>query len=130
MRKFISFLLIFLFTGNAFGEWFLLGRTDAFRMYVDRKSIERHGQTAQLWQLMDFTTAQWADAQTAVGSIRTLVEHDCIEPRSRALLAEAHSEQMGDGRVVATERAENPQWENIQPGSTAEKTRQLACDDR
>ena len=130
MRNIIPFLALSLLAGNAFGEWLLLGRTDAFRMYIDSKSIERRGGTAQLWQLMDFTSAQWVDAQTAVGSIKTRVEHDCAQPRSRALVVEAYSEQMGDGRVVATERAADPQWDNIQPGSTAEKTQQLACDAR
>ena len=132
MRQIISFFLAMLITGSALGEWLLLGRTDAFRMYVDSKSIEPNADsdTVQLWQLMDFTSAQWADAQTAVGSIKTLIEHDCAEPRSRALLVEAFSEQMGDGHSVARERATDPPWELIQPGSPAEKTRQLACDKR
>ena len=39
-----------------------------------------------------------------------------------------HSEQMGGGRVVANEPSStNPPWENIEPDSTPEKMRQIAC---
>lgn len=82
----------------------------------------------QIWQLMDFTAAQWADPQTVVWSIRTLAEYDCKEARFRSLVSEAYSEQMGIGKLVAKEQPAEPQWERIEgPAATPDKIRLVAC---
>ena len=83
-----------LFAGSASAEWIQLSRTDNFRIFLEQKQILRNGDLAQIWQLMDFTVAQWADPQTVVWSIKTLAEYDCKEPRFRTLVSEAYSEQM------------------------------------
>ena len=82
---------------------------------------------AQIWQLMDFTVAQWADPQTVVWSIKTLAEYDCKEPRFRALVSEAYSEQMGIGKLVAKEQPAEPRWERVEAGGPPDKIRQIAC---
>lgn len=120
-------LMTMLFSGVARAEWIQFGRTTEFRIYLDQRLISKNGDYAQMWQLMDFTVAQWADAQTAVGSIKTLVEYDCAQPRSRALAGEAYTEQMGAGRLVSREQVAEPQWEGVEAGSTPEKMRQVAC---
>ena len=130
LRKLLpaTFALLALLSANSVqAEWVTLGRTDTFRIYLDQKFIQRNGDFVQLWQLMDFTVAQWADAQTAVGSIKNLVEYDCTQPRFRTLAAEAYTEQMGAGRQVAKEQLTNPQWEGVEPGGTSDRIRQLAC---
>ncbi len=117
----------FLLTGAAQAEWIMLGRTENFRIYLEQKQILRNGDLAQIWQLMDFTVAQWADPQTAVWSIKTLAEYDCAEPRFRTLVSEAYSEQMSLGKLVAKEQAAEPQWEHIEAGGPPDKIRQVAC---
>jgi hypothetical protein len=128
--KLLLVLLPLLLAGSAQAEWLHLGRSDNFRIYLEQKLIQRNGDFVQIWQLMDFTNAQWADAQTPVGSIKSLIEYDCTAPRSRTLAAEAFSEQMADGRMVAREQLPSPQWEGVEPGGTSEKIRQLACGKR
>ena len=118
---------LLLLAGAAQADWMLFGRTSNFRIYLDEKLMQKSGDSAQVLQLMDFTVAQWADAQTAVGSIKNLVEYDCIQPRVRTLAGEAYTEQMGAGRLVANEKVADPQWELIEPGSTPDKVRQIAC---
>ena len=108
-------------------QWTPLGRNDSFRVYLDPKLIEMDGDFARVWQLMDFVTAQWADAQTVVGSIKTLTEYDCSSPRWRTLASQAYSEQLAEGRMVASERLPDPQWEGVEAGGTADKVRQIAC---
>lgn len=120
-------LLIMLFSGAARAEWIQFGRTTEFRIYLDQRLISKNGDYAQMWQLMDFTVAQWADAQTAVGSIKTLVEYDCAQPRSRTLAGEAYTEQMGAGRLVSSERVAEPQWEAIEAGGNPDKMQKIAC---
>ena len=127
MRRVLLALVSVLLAGGAQAEWVSLGRTDSFRVYIDQKPIQKNGDFVQIWQIMDFTSAQWVDAQTVVGSIKNLIEYDCSQPRFRTLFVEAYSEQMSEGRMVANERLNNPQWENVELGGTAEKSRQLAC---
>ena len=127
VRRAFCVLATFLLAGSVQAEWSQLGRTDTFRLYLDQKLIQKSGDFVQVWQLMDFTVAQWADARTAVGSIKNLIEYDCTQPRLRTLAAEAYTEQMGAGRLVANERLSDPLWENVAPGSTAEQIRKIAC---
>lgn len=128
LRACVLLLGAFLFgSSSAQAEWLALGRNENFRAYMDQKSLQRNGDLVQVFQLMDFVTAQWADERTVVGSIKTLVEYDCSQPRSRTIALEAYSEQMGDGRMVATERLPNPDWEGIKPGSTSDNIRQMVC---
>lgn len=127
LRCLVPFLLSVFVVGSVHAEWLALGRTENFRAYLDQNSLEKDGDLVRVFQLMDFVTAQWADERTVVGSIRSQVEYDCRQPRSRTLTLEAYSEQMGDGRLVANERVPNPEWEGINPGSTSEKIRQLVC---
>ena len=125
----VSFALsAVLLAGSAQAEWIPLGRSNNFRAYLDSTSIQRNGDLAQIWQLMDFTTARWMDEKTVIWSLKNLIEYDCRQPRFRTLAAEAYSEQMGDGRVMAKEQVPDPQWENFEPNGSAEKIRQIACE--
>ena len=126
-RRILFVLTALLLAGSAQAQWFLLGRNEAIRFYLDQKSIARNGDFAQILQLMDFTTAQWVDAQTVVGSLKMLIEYDCGKPRLRPLASEAFSEQMADGRLVSKEQFPDPQWEAVEPGTTPGKIRQIAC---
>ena len=71
-------LAALLLAGSALAEWIPLGRSNNFRAYLDPISIQRNGDLAQIWQLMDFTTARWMDEKTVIGSIKNLIEYDCF----------------------------------------------------
>lgn len=125
--RLLLLLLLPCLSADAGAEWLSIGRSDTFRAYLDRESPRKSGDFVQVVQLMDFVTAQWVDARTVVWSIRSLVEYDCRQVRSRTLAVEAYSEQMGEGTRVADERMPEAEWENVPPGSTSEKTRQMVC---
>ncbi len=116
-----------LFAADACAEWYLVARDENVRLYVDSQLIQRRSDQAQMLQMTDFVIAQWADAQTAIGSLKTLIEYDCRQPRSRVLSVLAYSEQMGEGRLVASEKPSDPPWMDNALGTTAEKLRQIAC---
>lgn len=75
----------FLLAGTAQGNGPLLAGL-VLLLYLDQKLIQKNGDFAQVWQLMDFTVAQWADARTAVGSIKNLIEYDCTQARLPTLV--------------------------------------------
>ena len=123
----IAALLALLVSAPAQAQWMPLGRNEDFRIYLDPKLMRSNGDLTQIWQLMDFTAAQWTDAQTVVWSIKTLIEYDCATMCSRTLAGEAYSEQLGEGRKVASEQRPDAQWESVEPGTTSDKVRQIAC---
>ena len=123
----LAVLLAVILAAPVQAQWMVLGRNEDFRIYLDPKLIRKNGDLTQIWQLMDFTAAQWTDAQTVVWSIKTLIEYDCPTMRSRTLAGEAYSEQMGDGRKVASEQRPDAPWESVEPGTTSDKVRQIAC---
>ena len=123
----LAVLLAVILAAPVQAQWMVLGRSENFRVYLDQKLIQKNGESSQLWQLMDFTVAQWVDAQTVVWSIKSLIEYDCTAMRSRTLAGEAYSEQMGSGRMVASEPVSGAPWEAVEPGSTSDKIRQIAC---
>lgn len=127
LRQALFVLAAIFLTSGARAEWLLLGRNDGYRVYLDQQLIKRNGDFAQLWQLMDFSSAQWLDERTVIGSIKSLVEYDCSEPRSRMLSSQAFSEQMEAGRLVSDERVADPKWESIGANSANDQIRQLAC---
>jgi len=127
VRRTLFLLAASVFAVGAQADWFQLGRNEAMRLYLDDKQVWKKGDVAQVVQLVDFTSSQWVDAQTVVGSLKVLVEYDCSSPRSRALASEAFSEQMGDGRLVSREQPADAQWEAVEPGSTPAKIRQIVC---
>lgn len=114
-------------SGNVLAEWSLFGRTENLRIYFDQGSIQRQGDVAQMWQLYDYTTAQWVDTQKVFQSIRHLVEYDCNAMRARIVAGAAFTEQMGSGRVVSSETLPDAEWGAIPPGGTGEATWRIAC---
>ena len=108
-------------------EWIVLGRTENFRVYLDQRSVQRGGDFARVYQLTDFTTAQWLDERTVVGSLKVLVEYDCARPRMRTLAMQAYSEQMAAGRLMASEQKADAEWEDIAPGGSGEIVQKMVC---
>jgi hypothetical protein len=127
LRRSLPFLFALLLAGNAQAEWFLLGRTDTFRIYLEKGSTQRSETTVQAVQLLDFVKAQWIDAQTVIMSVKSVVEFDCTQPRVRNISVETYSEQMTGGRLVSSEKFPAPAWENVQAGSSAEGVRKITC---
>lgn len=126
-RRSLPLLFLLLFAGSAQAEWFLLGRTDTFRIYLEKGSTQRSETTVQAVQLLDFVKAQWIDAQTVIMSVKSVVEFDCTQARVRNISVETYSEQMTGGRLVSSEKFPTPAWENIQAGSSAEGVRKITC---
>ena len=85
-------------------KWELLGTTAAnggMDMYVDRATIRRSGNLAQMWALWDFKAARSFEGKQFL-SVRSNYEYDCAGKRMRMLSTRGFSNQMGRGSVVAS----------------------------
>jgi hypothetical protein len=127
LRRTALGLVAFLMATSAFAQWSLLGRTENLRIYLDQGSIRRQGNLAQMWQLYDYTSAQWVGTQQVVLSFKNLVEYDCTSLRARIIAGAAYTEQMGAGKLVTSETIPDAEWNVLPPGGTGESTWKIAC---
>ena len=127
LRRLAFSLAAFLLATSALAQWNLFGRTENLRIYLDQGSIRRQGDLAQMWQLYDYTSAQWVGTQQVVLSFKNLVEYDCSSLRARIVAGAAYTEQMGAGRLVTSEAKPDAEWSALPPGGTGESTWKIAC---
>lgn len=126
MKRLLRCLPLALFCHGASAQLDLVGRNENLRLFIDRTVVQREGEIATVWQLVDYTSAQWVGA-SVVMSVRQLVEYDCQARRTRTVGGVAYSEQMGNGRQVFSEKAQNPEWAAVPAGGSGETLWKIAC---
>lgn len=94
-------------------------------IYADSVTILRSGNTAKMWDMRDFKTAQVVQG-TRFSSFKAQHEYDCKGARMRNLSVTAFPGHMGEGQAL---RSENRRlvWEAVAPGSTEEALLKVAC---
>lgn len=126
MRRPLLFIVLLLTAQAAVAQWVQIARNEDLRLFIDRGDIRRSGDLATVWQMVDYTTAQWL-GPTVIMSIRNEVEVECNGRRMRTIAASAYTEQMGRGRMVVSEKAPAPEWAAVPPGGSAEALWKIAC---
>lgn len=107
-------------------QWDMLGRNENLRLYIDRTPVQQQGDIATVWQMIDYTSAQWIGANVVM-SVRHLVEYDCRAKRARTVGVVAYSEQLGAGREMHSERLADAEWAAVPAASTGENLWKIAC---
>ena len=115
----------------AAAEWEQTGTTtkgeSAF--YVARSTIQRSGNLARMWEMIDNKAATMIDGKPVL-SIRNLMEYDCKGSRRRMLAATAYAGHLGKGTVVGSESFPPPyEWHAVGPSDGyAQYNLKLACE--
>lgn len=103
------------------------GNSEGMTLYIDRATIRRHGDIAEMQHLYDFKTAETIDnSNKAYLSIKGNDEYNCKENQSRMLASSFHSENMGKGEALFSESNPGP-WAAIASGSVDEALFKIAC---
>ena len=94
-------------------------------VYAHSDTIVRSGNTAKMWDMRDFKTAQVVQG-TPFLSFKAQHEYDCKSARMRNLSVTAFSGHMGEGQAL---RSGNTRlaWAAVAPGSTEEVLLKVAC---
>ncbi len=118
--------------GPAFGAWTEIEQfEDGTRVFADKASARRLGDTAQLTHLV-----RWAEPQVEAGLPpasppyrSTIVRgtYDCLGQRERYLASASYTGAMGDGVKVLDEDQEASVWMTISAASMEEKLWAIAC---
>lgn len=103
---------------------------DGMRVYVDRASAKRHGDTAELMHLVRWAEPQQDEGLPAYRStvVRTL--YDCRGKRERYLESTSFAGPMGDGEAVLADENAVEGWYSISEASMEDKLWTVACQAR
>jgi len=109
-------------------EWIKVGSSAAHGgcdTYVDTTTIRREGESAKMWHLHDFKTAQVSMGKSYWSS-KNWVEYDFRHAQRRTLYFSWNAEPMGAGDTVY--RLDEPSaWRPLLPDSIAEMLSRIAA---
>lgn len=114
--------------GAAHAAWTEISRfDDGMRIYVDRSSVRRDGDTAEVMHLVRWAEAQQDEGLPAYHStvVRTL--YDCKGKRERYLESTSFAGPMGDGAAVVADENAVEGWYSISEASMEDKLWSIAC---
>jgi hypothetical protein len=123
MRKLA--LLLLLASGAAAAGWTQVSADTATTTYADPATMQKSGNTAKMWSLVDFKEFQRM-VEVGYFSQKFQVEYDCTEKRLRRLVQSYHAANMGEGKVVYSDDTAQ-EWETVQPASMNETLLKAAC---
>lgn len=111
--------------GNAFGEWVVVDRKEAFIVYANTGTIRDANNIAKMWGLTDFISDKGAPVKGAM-SLKTEREYDCIRQQMRILYMSRHSGNMGEGEIVGSD-SNIGSWQPVMLGTIGERLWRIAC---
>jgi hypothetical protein len=129
MRKSILALLLTVASATAAGEWAKVGESDTNTVYADTATIDKAGNIAKMWHLLDFKSVQSRPYGLPYLSQRTQQEYDCAAMRERTIEYVHYSENMGKGDVTHADSGPGD-WKAVSPGTASAARLGLACGKR
>lgn len=119
-------ILLLLNTVPSHAEWTWIDKgKPGMTIYVNSDTIRRNGNLAKMWELFDFETAEQMAGIPHL-SFKTHSEYDCTEGRTRWLGSTFFSGNMGYGKVVYSNYAQE-KWKAVPPESVYYDLWTYAC---
>ena len=113
---------------GARAEWIEVERfEDNTRIYVDRTTARRDGDTAQVQHLVRWGEPQVDPGQPPYLSTVVRTAYDCINKREKYLASTSYAGIMGNGSKVTADQDEAELWYSISVDSMEEKLWKVAC---
>jgi hypothetical protein len=135
MQRAISGVLMAAMVGGAASckpapaaEWVVFEAMPDATIYVDPSTIQRAGDRAEMWVLIDYKSPQPDKTGKPVLSDKLHYQYECREKQLRILATSAHAGPMASGETINIS-PDPPQSAPVEAGTTAEKMWQRACGD-
>jgi hypothetical protein len=94
-------------------------------IYIDPASIQRQGNRAEMWVLIDYKQPQDDRTGKKIKSDKLHYRYDCAGKQFSIVTSSAYAGAMGSGAVIDVNA--EPQPSPVPPGTTAEQMWQRAC---
>ena len=127
-KQFALTLVLAVLSGSALAEWVEIEKfDDGMRVFVDKATARRFGDTAQVLHLV-----RWGEPQVEAGSpnyLSTIVRtsYDCVGKREKYLASSSYAGPMGNGAKVISDEDEVDNWYTISDSSLEDKLWKIAC---
>jgi hypothetical protein len=127
-KRFALSLALALLNGAALAEWVEIERfEDGIRVFVDRTSLRRSGDTAQLEHLVRWSEPQRDEGLPVYLSTTVRTAYDCIGKLEKYLSSTSYAGAMGNGAEVVADDNEAQGWYSISESSMEDKLWKIAC---
>ena len=127
-KRFALTLALALLNGAALAEWVEIEKfEDGIRVFVERSSVRRSGDTAQLEHLVRWSEPQRDEGLPPYLSTSVRTAYDCIGKREKYLASTSYAGAMGNGAEVLADDDEVEGWYSISVASMEEKLWKIAC---
>jgi len=127
-KRFALALALALLNGAALAEWVEIEKfEDGIRVFVERSSLRRSGDTAQLEHLVRWSEPQRDEGLPAYLSTTVRTAYDCIGKREKYLSSTSYAGTMGNGAKVVADDNEAQGWYSISESSMEDKLWKIAC---
>lgn len=127
-KQFVLILALAVLSCAARAEWVEIHKfDDGLRVFVDKASARRSGDTARVTHLV-----RWGEPQLEPDSppyLSTVVqtEYDCVGKREKYLASTSYTGTMGNGAKVIEDDDEVDGWYSISESSMEDKLWKIAC---
>ena len=127
-KRFALTLALALLNGAALAEWVEIERfEDGIRVFVERSTVRRSGDTAQLEHLVRWSEPQRDEGLPAYLSTIVRTAYDCIGKREKYLSSTSYAGSMGNGAEVVADDNEVQGWYSISESSMEDTHWKIAC---
>ena len=127
-KRFVLTLALALLIGEVHAEWVEIEKfEDGIRVFVERSSVRRSGDTAQLEHLVRWSEPQRDEGLPAYLSTSVRTAYDCIGKREKYLSSTSYAGAMGNGAEVVADDNEAQGWYSISESSMEHKLWKIAC---
>ena len=127
-KRFALTLALVFLNGAALAEWVEIEKfEDGIRVFVERSSVRRSGDKAQLEHLVRWSEPQRDEGLPPYLSTTVRTAYDCIGKREKYLSSTSYAGAMGNGAEVVADDNEAQGWYSISESSMEDKLWKIAC---
>ncbi len=107
-------------------QWVVFEAAPDATIYVDPSTIQKDGDQASMWVLIDYQQPQLDKTGKQVMSDKLHYQYDCSGKQLSIVATSAHAGPMASGEIINV-NPDPPQLTPVPAGTTAEKMWQHAC---
>jgi len=127
-RRIAVTLFLAVLCATAQAEWAEIQKfDDGMRVFVDKATAQRSGDTAQMLHLVRWGEPQQEEGIYPYRSTIVRTSYDCVGKHEKYLGSTSYAEPMGNGPKVSADDNEAEIWYSISDGSMEETLWKIAC---
>lgn len=126
MRKVLWMLASLVFCSPVFAEWSRISRTHNKTTYADLKTLQKSGDIASMWVVVDFDKPPFDGNNLPYVSLKMHVDYHCATPQFRVLKLTSFAGPMATGQQPYAS-VDPGAWQAVAEGTIQKPLWDVAC---